>query len=376
MINRTLKVVLLPRTVYLPYVFAKGILLLISVVQRLSGSRLQSGSDSTLCIEAGVRGWESIEFKELYQSACEYLQSENVHQLIIQPEKDYLKQVASVLSTNRITHYLYDPRTGSQMFWLGLWQSLRVAILFQKHNVVPIVFLTDLAVRTWRSQSAVVSARRGVVVSFMSARRVGAIFPHRRLLGPSLMPFSVHTKQLLDALIEQRPQNTPPKALFAGSLYDPRTTMLEKIRSGLAARGWEFDIKGRVIGSARVPDHEYWARLCYSDIVVTTADQMIQSGTDWTHIPHLVYRYLEVLASGALLVAQDVPSVRRYFTPGEHFITFDSSEHAIEVISHFLKNDADRLRIAQQGRDRAGTLILSRCFWVSIDSALGSASMH
>lgn len=376
MINKVLKEVLLPRVVYLPYVVAKWILLIVSVVRRLTGSRVPRWSGSMLCIEAGVRGWESIEFKELYQSACEYMQPENVNQLIIQPEKDYLEQVASALSNHRITHYLYDPRTGSQKPWLGLWQSLRVAMLLQKRNVVPIVFLTDLSVRTWRSQSAVVSARRGVVVSFMSARRIGPIFPHRRLLGPSLMPFSVHTKQLLDTLIEQRPQNAPPKALFAGSLYEPRTTLLEKIRFGLAARGWEFDIKGRVIGSARVPDHEYWARLCYSDIVVTTADQMIQAGTDWTHIPHLVYRYLEVLASGALLVAQDVPSIRRYFTPGEHFVSFDSSESAIEAISYFLENDTERLKIARQGKERANALIMSRCFWVSIDSALGSASMH
>ncbi len=375
MIIKIFNEVILPRVVYLPYIFAKSILVGISIVHRLTENRTSSNVVSAICIEGGVRGWESIEFKELYQSACEYLQPDNVHRLEIEPNKNYLEQVVNVLEAKRFTHFLYDPRTGSQRFWLGLWQSLRIAILFQKHNVVPIVFLTDLSVRTWRSQSAVVSAQKGLVVSFMSPKCVGPIFPHSRLLGPCLMPFSVQTKQTLDALIKLRPVNIPAKALFAGSLYEPRTSTLEKIRIDMAVRGLVLEIKGRVIGSARMPDSEYWARLCYSDIVVTTADQMMQKGTDWVDIPHLVYRYLEVMASGALLVAQDVPGVRRYFIPGEHFISFDSPESAVDVISYFLENDAERLRIARQGKERADALISSRCFWMLTDAALGSDSI-
>lgn len=377
--------VLLPRVVYLPYFVAKAVLLFMSPVHRLSGSQPAKTINSTLCIEAGVKGWESIEFKELYQSACEYLQPENVHQLIVHPEKNYIEQVSSALSTKRITHYLYDPRTGGSGFWLRLWQSLRLAILLQKHDVVPIVLMSDLSVRIQRSQGAIVSARRGLVVCFMSPRRTTSFFPHRRLIGPSLMPFSVKTKQMLDNLIEKRPRNSPAKTIFIGSLYEPRTTTLEKIRSGLAVRGFAFEIKGRIVGAARVTDHEYWATLCYSDIIVTTADQgihyttasgrMVQRGADRIDIPQLVYRYLEAIASGVLLAAPDVPSVRRYFTPGEHFISFDSPESAIEVISNFLENDMERLKIARQGKERADALISSRCFWMSVDNSLGSDSL-
>lgn len=378
MINKFYKQTILPRLCFVPYFVARIILSVISAVYWLAGSRRRNETDSNLCIEAGVRGWESIEFKELYQSACEYLPPENVHRLIVQPGQSYLKQIADILRAKPITHYLYDPRTDNSdvLLWRALWRSFRVAILLQKQGVVPIVVLTDLAVRVWRTQAAVVSAHRGLVICFMSPRRVGPIFPHRRLLGPSLMPFSVKTRKMLDALIEQRQKNIPATALFTGSLYEPRATKLEQIRSGLAARGFVFDIKGRPMGSARVSDLEYWSRLCYSDTIVTTADQAIQNEADWNHIPHLVYRYLEVLASGALLVAQDVPSIRRYFTPGEHFVSFDSSESAIEAISHFLENDTERLKIARQGKERANALIMSRCFWVSIDSALGADALH
>ncbi len=352
-------------------------LLALSPVYWLSGSRIKRGADSHLCIEAGVKGWESIEFKELYQSAGEYLPPENVHRLIVQTKNSYLKQIADILRLKPITHYLYDPRTDNSdvALWRPLWQSFRVAMLLHKHGVVPIVLLTDLAVRSWRTQAAVISAQKGVVICFMSPRRVGQIFPHRRLLGPSLMPFSVKTMQMLNGLIEQRQKNVPPTAIFAGSLYEPRTTKLEQIRSGLASRGFVFDIKGRSMGSARVTDEEYWSRLCYSDIVVTTADQAIQNVNDWNHIPHLIYRYLEVLASGALLVAQDVPSVRRYFTPGIHFVSFDSPDDAIDVISYFLDNKTERLLIARQGKERAEKLISSRSFWLLTDSAIGVDSM-
>ena len=36
-----------------------------------------------MCIEAGEKGWESIEFKEMYKSACEYITSERVIKHIV-----------------------------------------------------------------------------------------------------------------------------------------------------------------------------------------------------------------------------------------------------------------------------------------------------
>ncbi len=368
---------ILPRLCFVPYFIVKVILSVMSSYYWFGSSRRRGEAVSHLCIEAGVRGWESIEFKELYQSACEYLSAENVHRLVVSSDKDYPTQISDILNSTPITHYLYDPRTENSdiTVWRALWQSFRVAMLLNKKGVVPIVFLTDLAVRAWRTQAAVVSARKGVVVSFMSPKYVGPIFPHRRLLGPSLMPFSVGTLHKINCIIEQRPKNIIPTAIFTGSLYEPRATKLEQIRIGLARLGSVFEVKARAMGSARAPDVEYWSMLCNADIVVTTSDQAIQKVSDWNEIPHLIYRYLEVLASGALLVAQDVPSVRRYFTPGVHFVSFDSLENAVEVIAYYLRDETKRLSIAKQGKERADALISARCFWVSIDSALSSNSL-
>ncbi|MEI6713062.1 MAG: glycosyltransferase [Verrucomicrobiota bacterium] len=332
------------------------------------------GSRSTkrkLCIEAGVRGWESIEFKELYKCACEYVGEGSVHKLVVRPDLSYLMQVNDVLRAAEVSHYVYDPRTGDQGLLRGMVQSFLVAVLLVRYDVVPVVLLTDLSVRTWRCQAAVVSAIRGCVVCFMAPKMVQPIFPHRRLIGPSLMPFSQETFCHVSRLSAKRVDSGTPKAIFAGSLYEPRTTTLNEIQCFLKGKDVLFEVKGRVLGGARISDDEYWERLCFSDIIFTTADQMIQSGTDWTHIPHLVYRYLEALVSGSMLIAQAVPSVERYFTPGEHFVKFENAEQAASLIEYYLNHPEERLNIANAGRARAKALIESRCFWVNIDCMLG-----
>ena len=378
MIDRFLRQTLLPRVVYIPWALSWLWLTLLAAIQYLASihRRPQRSDDPVcICIEAGERGWESIEFKELYQSACEYVGPDRVLRFVVKRDVDYLEQLASLLRTHRVSHYLYDPRTGSQHWWHGLWQSLRVATLLQCRNVTPIVLLTDLSIRIWRAQASVVTARKGLVVSFMSPRVVHPIFPHSRLIGPCLMPFSMQTRDSLDSLISSRQGNTIPQAIFTGSLYEPRTSILKDIESGVKARGGNFECLGRIVGTTRVADEKYWRRLVNADIVFTTSVQMIHSGTDWAHIPHLIYRYLEVIASGSLLVAQEVPAVRRFFTPGVHYVAYTNSQDAIDKIIFYLKNNREREAIAMQGKKRADSLLNSRFFWLSIDASLGRRSI-
>jgi hypothetical protein len=321
----------------------------------------------------------------MYESACEYLGEGNIHQLIIRPEEDYLKQVSAVLRKRKPTHYIYDPRTVSGNAVVKIWQSFKVAILLNKYAVIPIVILTDLSVRVARAQSVIVTAENGLVICFMSVREAKQIFPHNRLIGPCLMPFSVKTMNYLDKIVRLKPIVGQARALFVGALYEPRKTILEEVQSRLTQRGYIFEIRGRFPGDARLADSEYWSQLSHADIVVTTACQgyhyktsqgrMVQQGADRIDIPQLVYRYLEVLASGALLVAPIVPNVSRYFTPWEHFIPFDTTDDAVNVISYFLDHDSERLKIAKRGRDRAQALISARCFWVMIDTNLQADAM-
>jgi len=366
----------LPRIVFIPFIVFKIIPVPFGIFNNFS-KKLNEKKSTVLCIEAGAKGWESIEFKELHQSACEYIDTDSVHKVVIQRDDCYVSQIKKAIIELHPTHYLYDPRTGNQKWYVGIWQSFKVAWLLHIYGVVPIVLLTDLAFRNWRAQSAVVTSKRGTVIACIAHREISPIFPHRRLLAPSTMPLSMKTMGYLDDLYDRRPKDFTGlnKAVFTGSLYEPRTTILKNIANELESRGCELDFKGRKMGSSRMSDDEYWKILSHSAIIITTADQLESNHSDWTWIMHLLYRYLEVLAAGALLIAPEVPGIRRYFIPGEHFIPFTSTTDAAEQIEYYLSHNEERERIAQQGRAQAKALVKARTFWMIVDSSLGKDSI-
>jgi hypothetical protein len=366
---------LVPRVVFIPFWIMRLVLIPLGLIRQILVRRDSDSPSTTLCIEAGVRGWDLIEYKELYESACEYLGKSHVHKIQINRDNDYLMQVKRALDDIRPTHYVYDPRTGSQKWITGLWQSSKISVLLNTRGITPICILTDLPVRSWRAQCAVVSARTGIVTSLMSPRKIHPIFPHGRLVAPSLMPLSEATMDFLNEISQKRIETKPPTAVFVGSLYEPRTSILREISEGLEARGFTLEINGRELGSPKSSDFDYWSRLSNAALIVTTADQIAESGTDWTWFPHLIYRYIEVTACGTLLVAPEVPGVQRFFTPGEHFVSFTSPAHAIDVIEYYLTNKKERKTIAQRGKARAQALIRARAFWTGVDIGLGKNSL-
>ena len=369
---------LLARLPWLPFLVTK---ILVKMFCLYPGfyrcARRRLDQKSCLAIEAGIQGWNSIEFKELYRSATEFLGMESVIKVVIDKSEPYVNQVGEVLRNPQLTHYLYDPRTGRQDLWNAFLESVQVAILMVRYRVVPIVYLTDLSFRVWRCQSAAVSAVSGVAVIFMMPSLVQGCFPHRRLVGPSLMPFSIETLEYLENLRRELliSDGIQPVVRFTGSLYEPRTTFLGQLWTELEKTDHQVEIMGREIGTARASDDTYWSRLSSAAIVITTADQMIQPGTDWIWVPNLVYRYLEVLASGSLLLAPSVPGISRYFEPGKHFVGFDSLEDAVLKSRYYLDHPEEAEFIRAAGQERAAQLIRTHAFWIQIDTALGYESL-
>jgi hypothetical protein len=330
-----------------------------------------------LCMEGGPAGWGIIELLELAASAEEYLGAGRVHRIVVPSRDVYLRTARETMDAVRPTHYLYDPRTGSQHWFAAPWEAFRIGLMAARRGIVPIGWLTDLPIRRWRLQVAITTAAAGVTMTLMNAPQVARIFPHRRLSGPSMMPLSEATLHVLEATRARHEAALPmpPRAVFTGSLYEPRTTALVAIRDGLRARGLELEILSRELGGPRVPNETYWERLAVADIVVTTADQVFGPGIDETGLPHLIYRYTEALAAGALLIAPAVPAIERYFVPGEHFVPFDGTADAVDVIARHLADRETRLRIARQGHARAAQLIRARACWLAIDAALGTESL-
>lgn len=322
-----------------------------------------------LCLEAGEKGWEIIEYKELYQSALEYLGEHRVIRFVVSNDEPYLQQLENFLDDNSITHYGWSPRTGEQHWFKGLIEALRIAMILSRRGIVPIAFLTDMLVRKWRAKAAIITASSGVVVTLMSPVDVSMMCPHRRFVGPYIMPFSLKTLNMLQKMrMKVDAKKTAKDAVVLGALYEPRKTIVETVQSKLLKCGHELVISGRSVADARSSDEEYWAKMVNSKIVLTTSN-IIDGGEgyDWRWKEHFVYRYMEVLASGSLLLAPNLPGIELYFTPGEHFVSFADEQEASDKIQYYLNNDEERLRISQQGFRRAQSLVESRSFWLGLD---------
>jgi hypothetical protein len=325
---------------------------------------------SLLAIESGKVGWTLIEYEELLASAFEYFGPSGVLKVCIEERKHYLRETYRVLRKSRITHYVYDPRTGAQTFGKGLFQSFVLIVLFAWFKVVPIARLSDMPVRKWRLQCAVVTAALGICTTLMEPSFLKYYFPHKRLVGPMMMALS-HGRVL--RLHELRKSIVVPKktnAIFTGAMYEPRATILSEIREGLRSRGLDLELQVRNIGEERDSNDSYWQRLIDAEIVVTTADQSTGLGAEPIDLPHLVYRYTEVLASGSLLVAPIVPGVDEYFRPGVDFVSFQSVADAVDQISYYLGSESERRSIAESGSMRLLELVESHSFWKKIDLVL------
>ena len=215
---------ILPRTVFIPFMICRCILEALNIFTYRRFDRQAQGK-ALLCIEAGNRGWELIEYRELLVSAEEYIGRENTKKVIIDRSQSYIAQVLDSIRKFKPTHYLYDSRTGSEQWLTGLWQSFCVAVLFQWHGVTPICVLTDLPVRAWRAQTSIVSAKRGIVISLMLPYRVSESFPHRRLIGPQMMAFSRETLNKLVTMDQE---------------FQARFRDKKPVFGQLAARGFQF----------------------------------------------------------------------------------------------------------------------------------------
>jgi len=328
--------------------------------------------NSTLLIEAGTKGWELIEFQEIYASAVEYLGSDHVIQYTVESTGSYPKNVYRKLKDCNATHYFYDPRSGSQNFFRGIGQSIMLAAICAWLKVYPIAWLTDFQVRRWRNQCLALTANAGVCATVASSTAAQRWFPHKRLLGPLPLPISSKQMDRLQSLRSlQRTVLENPNVSFSGSLYEPRTTDLMAIREGLRNRGFDLTLNTRSLGGIRRSNLSYWSELASSDIILTTSTPNQNSATDDLGVGHLIFRYTEAIAAGGLLIAPAVPGISRYFLDGTHFISFSCHDEAISRICFYLENPLERERVREQGAMRAQAISDCNLYWVAIDSALG-----
>lgn len=357
-------------------VFARLAVFVQAGVLAVVGSRRRSGPP-VLMIESGVRGWDLLEYQELIASAREAIGEARAVRLTVSGPRDYLREVRTALAGGAVTHYLYDPRSCASMGIDGLWLAARLSVVLARRGIVPIARIPDFAQRRWRLKCALVTARSGVVVGVVSADVARRWLGHRRYAGPLPMAMSLgRVTELAQARAsrQQHERDDAPRVVFTGSLYEPRTSFLTELSRRLEERGIHLHMHAHLLGEDRDTNDEYWGRLLSADIVVTTAVQAHEPGADRMPVSHLVYRYTEAPAAGAVLVAPVVEGADGLFTPDRDFAAADP-EDAARVIALLVDDAQARRRLAEAGHARVLELATTHAYWRLIDQVLGPAGL-
>lgn len=216
--------------VYLPLCLRRvfdHVLILVGKFLGWLGGKLSvqpSKQTDLLAIESGKASWNFFEFQQILTSAQEHYGVNSVVTLSIKDRESYVEELRRFLSAHNVQKYLWDPRTLSE-HWARSWiQAFAVAFLFAQHEITPIAKLTDVQVRRWRSQTALITARQGVCLSIMHPSRAMRWAVHRNLVGPTPMPLSL---QWLESQSHSGSRDGATfagvgTARFVGSLYEPR----------------------------------------------------------------------------------------------------------------------------------------------------------
>lgn len=321
-----------------------------------------STEDVDLLVAAGNAGWQLIEYQEIERSAKEFFTPNKVKTVSLANRNELAKIVKPIILASRPRYFFYDPRSGSDGPVRGLLQAIRLALACAIVGTTPIAWLTDFPIANWRRQCAVMTAVAGRTLTLMDRNLVLPHYPHVRIDGPCLMPISATTLEKL-ALIDTETGPHRTGARFIGSLYPPRDSTITEIKEKLREKVLDLHITGRSLGGARTSNDEYWTTLATSQVVFTTSSQFEGNSGILQGESHFVFRYCEVLASRALLVAPFVPGSERWFIPDVHYASYTTIDEAVSAIAHYLENPSEAAEIAHRGHQRLSELVQSQAFW-------------
>lgn len=90
------------------------------------------------------------------------------------------------------------------------------------------------------------------------------------------------------------------------------------------------------------------------------------------HSDQLKSRVFETMSCGALLMENDNPQTRCYFTPMTDYVSFDSPADLVDKIRHYLAHGDARVEIAARGEQKIRQLYDHAHFWTAILNKLAS----
>lgn len=313
-------------------------------------------------IGAGQGGWEIIEYQELFNSAKEYFGEENIEKISV--ENLYLHNLAVLLALlrNRYSYYIYSPRTSPQDFVSIIIDSFLIGIQCWFFNVQCICMLSDAPVRKWRYASILSTILNGKIFSLMDKEYTKSLLPSKKTFGPYLLPYSRSTSQYLFNLSRDTPRLN--SVFFSGWAYSDRKRIFNHVSSSLDRLSIPYSFSNRSSNGSRNTNDAYFLELSSYTILFTTSSQIqTKNSSGLDRYPHFIYRYLEALLAGNLMVCHYCKGIERYFIPDTHFLAYNDADEAVSQTINAYRNYNDLRSIAIAGQERALELVSNYVFW-------------
>lgn len=303
---------------------------------------------------------------DLVESAREYLAPARVHTLeITHGETDWSTRVArsavELGATHVMGHVEHDPAGSHDWTWdtcireLRLvWHGVFVAISYD--SAYPYAsMLLDRLTRMYDK----------TLVMAIDRPLTGLIRPKYECAGPVFLPVPKVSITALDALTAHI---IPDHDLtFIGNVegYPYRADSLEELR----AAGLEVIVNPHFAeGTTRPGFAEYAGALKSSRITINF------SRCNGEPITQLKTRILEGSLFGTIVASDSGLYADPYFTPGEHYIVYESPDDLRRQVDELISNpkalDEMRLRARTRALEIAPT-----CFWENLDRALAARAL-
>lgn len=349
----------------------RGIVLVARTLLHLVPTRsiLEGPRGSKILMQAGERGWELIEYEELRQSAVEYFGEAQVITSVVTPGPGHIRRMRLEIQSANPQFVFLDPRSRDVSVVRRIVESLITAMLLKRYDVTPIVWLTDAAVRAWRMQSEILSAEQGAIYVFLHPIEDDIAFAHSRVYGPTPFPISEARIESLEQAYNNScgRQDFRSQALFIGSMYEPRATILRQTQAALLEIGHDLVLRTRESTAPRMPNEDYWRNLTFYAVVFTTGAQTWTRGMDRTSAEQLTFRYFEATAARCALVARTPTGSEGLLQPGREYLAIERYEDAAAAIAGLLEDPNLLNAMAMRGFSATKRLAVDRAFWSAVD---------
>ncbi len=359
---------------HVTFIITKLVYKIAVLIQSLIPTIQSTSKDKNIVIEAGKNGWKSIFLGELFISAVESEEFDDVSKLCISSNSGYIKQNFKFLKSYKPKYFLFDIRTLQGNHIKRLIVAFYLVIIFKRFGIKPISILTDPSLRFDRILTIFITSTIGKIVTFIDYSLVSRFFYKSVVVGPILPPISMRTRNNLQEFMPRTLELSTNRNVsigFIGDLYESRLKLFREIEQEIIKRNLPLDFiylhKERDLDGTN-----YWNQILQFDLIITTTRQGIdhikkygklKKLADFTDINQIVFRITETLVANRVLICEKAPGIEKFFDEHNDLITFSSVNDLLIKLFYLLENRGELDSIRKSGFSKISLYMNEDYFW-------------